>query len=468
MLSFATRDGVGRRREFLTLGSLAALGVWGGRAGTPATESAENATPPGFGRAKRCLLLFLTGGPSQLDTWDPKPEAPAEIRGEFAPISTATPGLLVSELFPLLAQRSEKYRVVRSLTHHDTVHATAGYALLTGDTHRLANKAVNGSAPPGPEDRPHLASACLHHRQSCERQGACPLLPPFSMPEIIKDAGVNEVPGQDAGFLGKRFAPILVEADTQGTRLLPPPVTLHVDVPLSRLKERVALRRLIDAPRETAHSERRREAESLFERGISLLESPRLRTAFDLEAEPTAARDAYGRHLFGQCTLLARRLLEAGSSFVTVYWHYEGPDDSPVWDTHWNNFRHLRERLAAPADRAVSAMLDDLEVRGLLDETLVLCLGEFGRSPRINHKVGRDHWPFVFNAIVAGAGIPGGTVCGASDAHGAYPAHLPITPQEFGATVLHQLGVPASHEFTDQVGRPHRAGLGPIRPELFG
>jgi hypothetical protein len=229
----------------------------------------------------------------------------------------------------------------------------------------------------------------------------------------------------------------------------------------------VALRNLIDADRSRV-SRRTRESEEQFQRGLSLLQSPRLRQAFDLEDESPATREAYGTHLFGQCTLLARRLLEAGSPFVTVYWHYEGPDDSPVWDTHWNNFQHLRTRLAGPADCALASVLDDLQTCGLLEDTLVLCVGEFGRSPRINGKAGRDHWPHVFNAIIAGAGVSGGTVCGASDEEGAYPAETPISAQDFCTSVLHRLGVPAEYEIIDQLDRPHRAGIGQHRPELFG
>lgn len=423
---------------------------------------AHDTATSGFGHARRCLLLFLTGGPSQIDTWDPKPRAPAEIRGEFSPIPTATPGVWLSELFPRVAARSMRYRVVRSLTHHDTVHTTAGYAMLTGDIHRLANMAIEGSAPPGPDDRPNLASTCFHFRR-----GRDLALPPFALPEIIKDAAINEVPGQNAGFLGRDYDPILVEADPRRTQLLPPPVALHCDVPQSRLHGRVALRSLIDG-HQLGDSRRTREAEKQFQRGLSLLQSARLRQAFQLDEEPQSIREAYGAHLFGQCTLLARRLLEAGSPFVTVYWHYEGPDDSPVWDTHWNNFRHLRTRLAGPADCAVSSLLDDLQTRGLLDDTLVLCVGEFGRSPRINGKAGRDHWPHVFSAIIAGAGIPGGTVCGASDEEGAYPAESPISAQDFCTSVLHRLGVPAEYEIVDQLNRPHRAGVGHFRQELFG
>ena len=191
-----------------------------------------------------------------------------------------------------------------------------------------------------------------------------------------------------------------------------------------------------------------------------------MRRAVQLDREPPRSRDAYGRHLFGQGCLLARRLLEAGVPLVTVYWHYEGPDDSPVWDTHENNFRHLRERLVPPADRAAAALIDDLAARGLLDETLVVVMGEFGRSPRINRQAGRDHWAPVQSVLLAGAGVPGGTAYGASDRTGGYPADRPVTPADLAATVLHRLGVPAGLEVRDRTGRPLRACEG--TPILVG
>jgi hypothetical protein len=198
-----------------------------------------------------------------------------------------------------------------------------------------------------------------------------------------------------------------------------------------------------------------------------LLASSELAQAFALDQEPAKSRESYGPHLFGQGCLLARRLMEAGVGLVTVYWHYEGPDDSPVWDTHWNNFQHLRERLAPPTDQALAALLDDLSVRGLLDDTLVICMGEFGRSPKINGKAGRDHWPHVQSILLAGAGIPGGTVYGASDRDGAYPHDKAISPANLMATLLHLLGVPSDLEIIDRANRPIRAYAASPVPELI-
>jgi hypothetical protein len=449
-----------QRRQFLTFGTLAALSPRGDSAQVLANASAAAHSP----RAKRCLILFLTGGPSQLDTWDMKPHATREIRGDFSPIETRTPGIFISELFPRLAEVSNRFRLIRSLTHQDTVHASAGYAMLTGQAHRMANMAVNGSVPPSPDDRPNLGSTVFHSRRHLAGQ-----LPPFALPEIIKDAAVNEVPGQNSGFLGKQFDPVLFEANHQRTQFLTPLITLPGSVTSGRMRARMQLRQSID-DRMSRFGELKRltDMESDYHRGLALLNTETLQKAFDLDAETHHTREAYGTHLFGQGALLARRLLEADATFVTVYWHYEGPDDSPVWDTHWNNSQHLRERLAGPADRAVSAVLTDLHDRGLLDETLVLCLGEFGRTPRINRKAGRDHWPHAFTALVAGAGVSGSSVFGATDSDAAYPLHDPVTAEDFCTTVLDHLGVSADYEFHDQFNRPHRAATGRSRPEIFG
>jgi hypothetical protein len=448
-----TCDGLSRR-TFLTAGSLAARGLY---PGVSATASARAVARDGFGRARRCLLLFLTGGPPQHDTWDLKPDAPAEVRGELKPIATSVPGLRVSELFPRLARHADKYCVVRSVTHGDTVHTSAGYTMLTGAPHPLANSATAALIRVTPDDHPHLGAVLAKSR------GPRPVLPTaVSLPEFIRDAGVNDFPGQGAGCLGKAYAPLLVEADEARRGFRPPEVVLPPDVTADRLAARGFLRGRLDralggAPEADAMEEWQR-------RAVGLLRSPGLRRAFELDREPDRVRASYGQHLFGQGCLLARRLLEAGVAFVTVYWHYEGPDDSPVWDTHGNNFKHLRERLMPPTDQALAALLADLAARGLLDDTLVVCLGEFGRTPRINKNAGRDHWPHVQSVVLAGAGVRGGSVHGASDRHGAYPADQPVTPADLAATVLHLLGVPPNLELMDRLGRPLRACSG--RPVL--
>jgi hypothetical protein len=287
-------------------------------------------------------------------------------------------------------------------------------------------------------------------------------LPTFvSLPEFIRDANVNDFPGQGGGFLGKSFDPFRIEADADRKRFEHPAVVLPADVSVDRLNDRRFLReRLEQFLTKTETTGSMSDLDTSYQRAFDLLQAPAVRRAFELDHEPAALREAYGQHLFGQGCLLARRLLEVGVGLVTVYWHYAGPDDSPVWDTHWNNFKHLRERLMPPTDAAVSALLDDLSNRGLLDDTLVVCMGEFGRTPRVNKMAGRDHWPHVQSIMLAGAGIRGGRVFGASDRIGAYPADQPITPPDLAATILHLLGAPPDLEVRDRTNRPLRAAEG--------
>jgi hypothetical protein len=441
-----------QRRDFLCLGTLGGLGLT--LPGLLQAASSRPATAPAsFGRARRCILLFLTGGPPQLDTWDPKPEAPVEYRGELQAIATTVPGIHFSELFPHMAREAAHLCVLRSVTHGDRIHTTAGYTMLTGVVHPQADGKTAKDIKPGPHDHPHLGSLLALARPS--PQG----LPVFAaLPESIKDAGVNPYPGLDGGFLGKRLAPWQIAADDQHTGFRSPDLMLPPDMTPDRLSDRQSLLAPLD--RTLAASEVAADADHWQRQAFALLRTPQLRRAFDLEREPDRTRDEYGRHLFGQGCLLARRLLEAGIALVSVYWHYEGPDDSPVWDTHQNNFRHLRERLAPPADRAIAALVADLFQRGLLDETLVLCMGEFGRSPKINAQAGRDHWPAVQSVVLAGAGVPGGSVHGSSDRIGAYPGTHPVRPADLAATVLHLLGVPPDLEIRDQNDRPFRACTG--------
>jgi hypothetical protein len=406
----------------------------------------------------------LTGGPPQHDTWDLKPEAPADIRGELRPISTSVPGIHISELFPRLARRAHHYCLLRSVTHGDRVHTSAGYTMLTGVPHPQANNPGGaGGIRPDPNDHPHVGAVLAKVRS---RPCGVPVF--AALPEVIKDAGVNEFPGQGAGFLGQQYGPFRIHGDSATGQfalpdLVPPPALTP-----ARLGDR---RRLLDQLNHVRwaldQQAARTDLDKFYAQAFSLLGSPAVARAFQLEREADRVRETYGSHLFGQGCLLARRLLEAGVALVTVYWHYEGPDDSPVWDTHWNNYPHLRNRLMPPADQAVAALLDDLSTRGLLAETLVVCLGEFGRSPRINAKGGREHWPHVQSILLAGGGIRGGSVHGASDRIGAYPSDHPVTPADLMATVLYILGISPDLELRDHLGRPLRACTGvPIRDVL--
>jgi hypothetical protein len=446
-------DGISRR-DFLQLGAIGPLGL-----SLPGLLAAAPGRPAGashFGRARRCILLFLTGGAPQLDTFDLKPDAPAEYRGEFQPIASNVPGIFLSEEFPRLARHLDQCCLVRSVTHGDRVHTTAGYTMLTGAVHPQANGRSAADIRPGPHDRPHLGALLARARASTNG------LPVFaSLPEVIRDAGVNTYPGLDGGLLGKRFAPFRIEATPDRSAFQLPDVLLPGDITADRLADR---RTLLDRVNRQLNAVEARSAvgdlDAWYQRAFALMRSRAVQEAFDLRREPDRLRADYGRHLFGQGCLLARRLIEAGIALVSVYWHYEGPEDSPVWDTHQNNFPHLRRRLMPPTDHALAALLGDLGQRGLLDETLVICMGEFGRTPRVNKHGGRDHWAAVQSVLLAGAGVRRGSVYGASDRLGAFPLDRPVSPADLTATFLHLLGVPLDFEIRDQTDRPMAACSG--------
>ena len=453
-------DGVGRR-DFLRVGALSACGLT-----LPgmlrASEPERGARTPTFGKARRCLLLYLTGGPPQLDTWDLKPDAPDRIRGEFKPISTNVPGIRISEWFPRLARCADKMCIVRSVSHADRTHPSAGYTMLTGVPHPLANAATAATIRPGPSDHPHVGSLLAMTRR--RRNSA----PPFvSLPEIIKDAGVNKYPGLDGGMLGRQYAPFLVEADAENDGFRVPDVFLPANVTAQRLSERRVLVDQLDRGLRNADTRLGQDMEGWYRQAYEAMAAPAFREAFVLDREPLAVRQRYGNHLFGQGCLLARRLLEAGVGMAAVYWHQEGPPDSLVWDTHQNNFGRLRESLMPPTDAAFSALLEDLEQRGMLDDTLVVCMGDFGRSPLINRSGGRDHWSAVQSIVLAGGGVRRGQVYGASDRDGGQPADRPVAPADLTATWLHLLGIPGDLMIHDRTGRPLRACVGETIPGLL-
>jgi len=450
------------RRDFLQVGAAGALGL--SLPGLLRADEQSGTSGRSFGRAKNCILLFLTGGPPQHDTWDPKPDAPVEVRGEFRPIATSTPGIHISEMFPLLAKEAHRYCIVRSVTHRDSTHTSAGYTMLTGVDHATPNVAEASAVRPSANDHPHLGSLLSLLKPA--RAG----MPTFvSLPEIIKDAAVNTFPGQGGGFLGQRYDPFRVEANDEKTQLLAPTIALPLDVSIDRLQDRKLLLAELDQQFAGAIGDRQfTDVDAFNAKALDIVRSPQAQFALDLEREPSTVRRRYGGHLFGKGCLLARRLIEAGVRLATVYWHYEGPDDSPVWDTHGNNFAHLRKRLMPPTDQAVSALLADLAYLGLLDETLVICMGEFGRSPKINAQAGRDHWPGVQSIMLAGAGLPAGAVYGASDKIGGYPADKPVSPANLFATFLHLLGIKPDTPVTDLDGRVLPATSGAVLKDLLG
>jgi hypothetical protein len=442
------------RRDVLRLGALGGLGL----AASPLAASRPNS----FGKARRCLLLFLTGGPSQLDTFDLKPAAPEKLRGELKPIPTTVPGTQISELFPLLAGRADRYCIVRSVTHGDRAHTSAGYTMLTGVAHPKAGVEGVGMAAPGPGDHPHIGALLA----SVRPPGPAPTF--VALPEVIRDANINTFPGQTGGFLGKPFDPVLIEANADRTAFRLPDVFLPDDVSADRLADREHLLGQLDRGLGRVPPVAFEGADASFKKALEVIRSAAVRRAFALDQESPRTRDRYGKHLFGQGCLLARRLLEAGVGLVTVYWHYEGPEDSPVWDTHWNNFPHLKKRLMPPTDVAVSAVLDDLGARGMLADTLVIVMGEFGRTPRINKEGGRDHWGGAQSILLAGVGVPAGTVYGSTDRDGALPSEKPVSPADLTATFMHLLGIPHDLEVRDRGGRPMLACHGSPVAGLVG
>jgi hypothetical protein len=413
----------------------------------------------------------MWGGPAQQDTWDPKPDAPAEYRGEFRPIATRTPGLRICEHLPRLARLTDRLALLRAMTHEDVNHTTATHHLLTG----------RGVPRPGAgrgEDWPGYGAVLAKLGR-----GRGPL-PPFvsMMPRVPNGAPrfVEESHGQGAGWLGPHYDPMRIDADASKPNYHVADLALRADVPHARADRRRALLRQVEAQR------RRLDALSSsgvmtghYERAFSLLSARGVAEAFDLTREPLRVRERYGLNIHGQAVLQARRLVEAGVPLVTVFWQNDGITNVSVyWDTHSRNFIDLKDRLCPAADQAFSALLEDLGQRGLLEETLVVWTGEMGRTPRVGQSVvggagagrdGRDHWARVFTTVLAGGGIKGGVVHGSSDRHAAYPASNPTKPSDLAATIYHCLGVPPRLELHDRLGRPSTVCDGsPIQAVLQG
>jgi hypothetical protein len=417
------------------------------------SSSRINSTPgpDGFGRAKSCILIFLWGGPSQLDTWDMKPGASEEIRGSFKPISTRVPGISISE-------QTHRLSIIRSLNHTDPAHLSTAHRLLTG---HLAPTPNSDSAGPSPRDWPHLGAVLSKLRPS---PGAIPTAVNMPWTVMHPAAPGGKAPGQDGGWLGNSFNPFHIDGDPNTSDFHVEGLELPAGISPSRLSHRHDLSRQLataaELPGKGSASWDRHQ-----QKAIDAMVSAQARGAFQIETEDPRLRDRYGRHIHGQCLLLARRLVEAGVGLITVNWHNDGLN---FWDTHGDNFNNLKDRLMPPADQGFSALLDDLDTRGLLDETLVVWVGEFGRTPRISREVaGREHWPHCYSAVVAGAGIKGGNIFGSSDRWAAHPATDPVSPDDLGATILHALGIDPSIMVKDSLDRPLRINDGNPITTLF-
>lgn len=464
-------DGI-TRRELLEVGGLSALGLTLPgllRASATAQTASAAERRATSGRAQACILVYLFGGPSQIDTFDMKPDAPADFRGEFRPIDTKVPGIRFCEHLPLLAQQADKFAIVRSMHHLHPRHGYGLYYMFTGREHARPDL----DAAPSADDFPSLAGLVAKTQGPRAEFPTAVTLPRWNRFLDLP----QEYAGETAGFLGKTYDPWLVKADQTGTQFAVSGIELPGDMTFDRLAERRALLREFNGRiSRWADEEPCGQLDALYRQAFSLVSSPRARGAFDLEQEPAALRDSYGREPFGQGLLLARRLVEAGATLVTVNWHDDGRDvKSPFWDTHKDNFTTLQNVLLPPFDRALSGLLADLSDRGLLDSTLVLVMGEFGRTPRVGRIVmnsatnasGRDHWPHAYCALLAGGGVRGGQVHGASDELAAFVSSHGVTPPDLTATVLHCLGIDPRREIHDRQGRPHSLSTGQPVLELL-
>jgi hypothetical protein len=461
------------RREWLRVGGLGPLTLSSLLRGRVAAASAD--TPPSFGRAKSCILCFLFGAPAHQDVWDLKPDAPEEVRGEFKPIASSVPGLFLGEHIPRIARTAHRFALLRSVAHPDNTHTVAMHYMLTGRRH--AQPATNPRNQPG--DFPCFGAVAQYLQRGRREEGriANPSYgrdaerianPSYAgLPAGISlNAPANQVsaanhifPGFFAGILGSAFDPLFIAQDPSAgdfrpfaePRGLTPPARLRL------------LAQLDAGRRRMEEIARVRDFDGHYQQALSLVTSPAAHKAFDLSAEPPRLRERYGRNSFGQGLLLARRLVEAGVRLVTVNW----ARDDAFWDTHSNNFRDLKQKLLPPFDLGFSALLEDLDARGLLSETLVVCLGEFGRTPKINAAAGRDHWAACNSVVLAGGGVQPGRAHGASDRSAAYPATTPISPDDLAATIYHCLGIDPRMEIQDREGKPWQLSAGRVWQALF-
>ncbi|HXT60720.1 MAG TPA: DUF1501 domain-containing protein [Pirellulales bacterium] len=419
-------------------------------------------------RAKSCILLYMDGGPSHLDLWDLKPLAAAEIRGPFQPIATSVAGVQVGEHLPLVARQMHRLVQIRSMRHQETVHDPAVYQMLTGRKHVSSA----GGLKVEDSDFPQMAAA---FGRVDRRPATMPKV--VELPETMK-MEARILPGQNAGFLGGSYDPFRVEI-TREPKLVKPSLGLRSDLSPDRLARFASLvGHLNDDLARLDRSPEMQLFDDYQQQALALLGRPSVQAAFDLEREPPAMHDFYGRHRHGQSVLLARRLVEGGARFVTVYWGQEPQDwadgrgerlaNNP-WDTHRNHFPLVKDRLLPRADRALAALLDDLAERGLLDETLVVWMGDFGRTPKIDKKyASRDHWPHAFTVLLAGAGLPGGAVFGRTDRHAATVEEDPVSPADLTATIFSALGVDAGSLISDRQGNAYLLSTGRAVTRLWG
>jgi hypothetical protein len=474
------------RRQLLRVGGLGSFGLTlpallrAEARGAPLKE--EKRSPAALRPIRSCILVFYYGGPSHLDTYDMKPNAPAEIRGQFGSITTSVPGIRVCEHLPETARVLDRLAIVRSMHHPMTNHNAAAFTTLCGRDPLKGDLELLSNDRNDPPCYGAILSAMMRER---------PGLPTYvALPHVMYN--VVQLPGQVPGFLGSAHGPFQVNADPSAPDFQMGELELPGDLPLDRLDHRASLLSMLDKQRSRSlsHVEAVMKAgksssasgstapgtgtttgldpcDVYTEKALRLLHSPAVRRAFDLGLEDPKLRDRYGRHKLGQSVLLARRLVEAGVRFITVYdGQYNG--QTANWDSHENVFGRLKNDLAPPADQSFAALITDLANRGLLEETLVIAMGEFGRTPKINAKAGRDHWPNCYSVVLAGGGVRGGITFGSSDKLGAYPDSDGVSPGDLAATLFWRFGLNPAQDIVDLTGRPYTLAIGRPISTLFG
>ncbi len=458
------------RRAALQAGAIGILGLGTNHlCGLRQADAAESAT--GSGKAKSCIFIFLSGGLGQQDSFDMKPDAPEDIRGEFRPIATATPGIQICEHLPMLAQRSERWALCRSLTHASNEHSAAHHIMLTGHSRLPTGFQPNS---PSRSDRPSIAAIANYATAARNNLPSAVVLPE----RLVHNSG-RVIPGQHAGEMGAPHDPWLFQASpfhntaygafpqysfdhqqrgqADDRVFQAPQLTLPAGLGMREISGRLELLETLRQQRgNLIQAARVADFDRLRQGAVSLMTDSSVHQALDVTHADQKTLDRYGRNSFGWSLLMARRLVAAGVNLVQVNL---GNDET--WDTHGNAFPHLKDKLFPPTDRAVSALLDDLHDSGELDQTLIVMAGEFGRTPKItlleqHYKLpGRDHWGAAQTVFFAGGGIHGGNVIGKTDAHGGYPTESPVTPENFAATIYHALGIPATAAWYDSQDRPH-------------
>lgn len=465
------------RREFLRIGSASLLGL-----SLPDLLRARSprliAPARGFGRAKSVVLVFLQGGPSHLDLWDPKDDVPADVRSPFATIKSKVPGMELTELLPRLAQVTDKLTLVRSMSYTPNGlfnHTAAHYQMLTGYTADRVSPAGQ-LEPPSPKDFPNFGSNIVKRLPP-----EVAMLPFVQMPRPLQESNVIGKAG-NAGFLGRAYDPYVLFPpgddfnETKLDHVKVEDLQLRPELSVARMMRRNKLRETVDAAMPAIDvAVERFGLDEYTEKAMSLVLSGRARAAFDLGSEPEALRDRYGRTTFGQSLLLARRFIEAGTRVVQVNWTKVANSDRHSWDCHKDLPKRMKDDAAPRFDPALASFIEDMDEKGLLEDTLVVAIGEFGRSPRRglstsgndNDSDGRDHWPYCFTAVMAGAGVKRGHVHGRSDATGSAPLDSPVHPTDMLATIYHALGIDPHEMQNNHLNQPRELVQGEVVSEVF-